>query len=144
MKCLNNEKREELGWKSPFEVNFGRKHNELVKCARQDGYTNQEEIRNVAPLSDRELKQFESRVFKLRKNVDRAYRVIAKKNRMCSNYVIDKNVFIRHVKCVKKCPRRHNVLVRKIVKIDKERNSYKVEVTFPGTNKLTSLCFSVD
>ena len=60
MKCLNNEKREELGWKSPFEVYFGRKHNELVKCDCQDDYTNQEEMRNVVPPSDRELKQFES------------------------------------------------------------------------------------
>ena len=24
-KCLNNEKREELGWKSPFEIYFERK-----------------------------------------------------------------------------------------------------------------------
>ena len=30
MKCLNNDKREELGWKSAFEIYFGRKSNELV------------------------------------------------------------------------------------------------------------------
>lgn len=30
MKCLNNEKREALGWKSPFEVYFGRKSNEVL------------------------------------------------------------------------------------------------------------------
>ena len=29
MKCLNQEKREELGWKSTFEIYFGRKVNEL-------------------------------------------------------------------------------------------------------------------
>ena len=28
--CLNLEKREELGWKSPFEIYFGRKANELL------------------------------------------------------------------------------------------------------------------
>ena len=33
MKCLNSEKREELGWRSPFEVYYGRKSNELI----QDG-----------------------------------------------------------------------------------------------------------
>ena len=32
MKCLNNEKREALGWQSPFEVYFGRKSKELVRC----------------------------------------------------------------------------------------------------------------
>ena len=29
MKCLNQEKKEELGWKSAFEIYFGRKVNEL-------------------------------------------------------------------------------------------------------------------
>ena len=28
MKCLNQEKREELGWQSAFEIYFGRKSNE--------------------------------------------------------------------------------------------------------------------
>ena len=51
MKCSSNEQREELGAKSPFEVYFGGTHNELLKCGRQDGYTNQEEIRNVVPSS---------------------------------------------------------------------------------------------
>ena len=31
-RCLNNEKCEELAWKSPFEIYFGRKSNELVKA----------------------------------------------------------------------------------------------------------------
>ena len=30
-KCLNNDKREELSWRSVFEVYYGRKPNELVK-----------------------------------------------------------------------------------------------------------------
>ena len=29
MKCLNQEKREELGWQSTFKIYFGRKANEL-------------------------------------------------------------------------------------------------------------------
>ena len=32
MKCLNNEKREELGWQSLFQVYFGRKSTEFVRC----------------------------------------------------------------------------------------------------------------
>ena len=32
MKFVNNEKREALGWQSPFEIYFGRKSNELAKC----------------------------------------------------------------------------------------------------------------
>ena len=30
MKCLNNEIKEELGWKSHFEIYYGRKSNELL------------------------------------------------------------------------------------------------------------------
>ena len=28
MNCVNSEKREELGWKSPFEIYYGRKSNQ--------------------------------------------------------------------------------------------------------------------
>ena len=30
-KCLNNDKREDLDWRSTFEVYYGKKSNELVK-----------------------------------------------------------------------------------------------------------------
>ena len=33
-KYLNNRKREELGWRSAFEVYFGRKSNDLVPCGK--------------------------------------------------------------------------------------------------------------
>jgi hypothetical protein len=37
--CLNSEKREQLGWKSPFEIYFGRKSNELINAGMiADGY----------------------------------------------------------------------------------------------------------
>ena len=32
VKYLNNDKRQKLGWRSAFEVDYGRKSNELVKC----------------------------------------------------------------------------------------------------------------
>lgn len=42
MKYLNNEKREELWWKTPFGIYYGRKANELVldgKCFSTDTET---------------------------------------------------------------------------------------------------------
>ena len=33
-KCLNNEKREKLGWRSAFEVHFVRKSSELLQCRK--------------------------------------------------------------------------------------------------------------
>ena len=38
MKCLNNEKKEELGWKSSFEIYYGRKSNKLLN----DGKTSED------------------------------------------------------------------------------------------------------
>ena len=32
MKCINNEKREELGWQTNFEVYIARKSNKLIRC----------------------------------------------------------------------------------------------------------------
>ena len=46
MKCLNTEKREELSWKSPFEIYFGRKANELV----QDGKDFTSEIETLSTI----------------------------------------------------------------------------------------------
>ena len=31
MKCLNNDKREELGWKNSFQVYYGRENNEILR-----------------------------------------------------------------------------------------------------------------
>ena len=47
-KCLNNDKCEELGWRSAFEVYYGRKSNELVKCGVP---VNREQEFNVKKLS---------------------------------------------------------------------------------------------
>ena len=47
-KCLNNDKHEELDWRSAFEVYYGRKPNELVKCSVP---VNREKEFNVQKLS---------------------------------------------------------------------------------------------
>ena len=31
MKCLNNDKREEIGWKNSFQVYYGRENNEILR-----------------------------------------------------------------------------------------------------------------
>ena len=42
-KCLTNEKREEFGWKNPFEIYFRRKSSELVNAGlTYDGYVSVE------------------------------------------------------------------------------------------------------
>ena len=54
-RCLNNEIREELGWKSPFEIHFGRKSNELVNAgSAYDGLITTMEIQQPT-ISDQNL-----------------------------------------------------------------------------------------
>ena len=55
MKCVNNEKREELGWQSPFYD--GRKNNELVKCGVPES-TGYPEIEKASKPTDKDMKNF--------------------------------------------------------------------------------------
>ena len=61
-KCLNNDKHEELDWKSAFEVYYGRKPNELVKCSVP---VNREKEFNVQKI----IQPLENLIYKLQKRV---------------------------------------------------------------------------
>ena len=62
-KCLNNDKLEELGWRSAFEVYYGRKPNELVKCGVP---LNREKEFNVQEV----IQQSENLIYERQKRVD--------------------------------------------------------------------------
>ena len=67
MKALNNEKREELAWKSPLEIYFGRKSNELLKCGLE-GAQGQPEIRKVISAKKKDYDNVKTKVTNLCKN----------------------------------------------------------------------------
>ena len=62
-KCLNNAKREELGWRSAFEVCYGRKLSELVKCGNPVNREKELNVQKVIQIS-------ENLIYKSQKRVD--------------------------------------------------------------------------
>ena len=59
MKCFINEKREEVGWQFPFEVYFGRKSNELVRCSLPEN-RGSPEARKVSKPARNDFNRFKS------------------------------------------------------------------------------------
>ena len=57
MKCVNNEKRKALGWQSPFEIYFGRKSNEIIKCGVPE-HKCYPEIGIASKPTDSDMKRF--------------------------------------------------------------------------------------
>ena len=66
MKFLNNRKREELGWQSPFETYFGRKSNELVCCGLPKNGRSLE-VRKVSKSKKNDFNRFKKLRLKTRK-----------------------------------------------------------------------------
>lgn len=143
MKCLNNEKREELSWKSAFEIYFGRKANELInegknyndsidtastiKPSTKD-FSNQKEQanqwRNLASKADSRMakrmmeKDARKNKYRTYKPGDRVFiRVGGKKSRSSGNF---------------------RVLVGNILKCYNDEATYNVQFQMPGSKKLLS------
>ena len=57
IKCANNEKREALAWQSTFEIQFGRKSNELVKCSVLE-HKDSPQIGVASKPTDNNIKRF--------------------------------------------------------------------------------------
>ena len=59
MKCLNNEKEEELGWKSSFEVYYGRKSHELSNDGKSSEDFDTDIVSTKLPSQSEYLQQAE-------------------------------------------------------------------------------------
>ena len=66
IKCLNNEKHEELGWYLPFEVYFGRKNNELVDSSLLENQGSPE-VRKILKSTENDFSRFKRLRSKTRK-----------------------------------------------------------------------------
>lgn len=142
MKCLNNEKREELGWKSPFEVYFGRKSNELVNAAVpvQDDDVHFETFEN--PL-DSDYGKREKEILKLRNRARESNKKIeqrmiqahARKNTYMT-YKPGETVFVRIVRNRKgKASKRQRIAVGRILKRYGQSDMYEVRFKNPGEKR---------
>ena len=137
MKCINNEKREELGWKSPFEIYFERKSNELQlkQWLKPHIFTMRLIKVHVRMITQGEKKNIKTRQLAQEKNAKRDERMMkahARKN----NYVMyqegDK-VFVRTGKKEGKYGHtRHHIVVGKVLKRIGDSDMYQIQVKFPG------------
>ena len=149
MKCLNNEKRKELGWQFPFEVYFSRKSNELVRCGLPEN-RGSSEIGKVSKPTKNDFNRFKKLRLKTRKRVLESNERVAKrtvkyfrKRNKCSVYKINQKVLVRYGKKGKKEPKRRHVFVGKIEKVGKN-DMYKVGFRNLACNQNVSSSFSVE
>ena len=148
MKCVNNDKGEALGWQSLFEISFGQKNNELVKCSVPER-TGSPEIGKASKSTDNDIKNFKKQHSQSRKKAydgdesvaKRAVEYFRKKNK-CSRYVVKEKVLVRFGKKGKKRPKRRHVLIVKVVKIGKYGDSYKIQYKDPISKHQTRSWFS--
>lgn len=150
MKALNNDKREELGWRSPFEVYFGRKSNEMLKCGISERQGTPE-IATALPGSKNDYQKSEERIKNLRKDAHCNDKRIAertvqyyKKKHACSTYKVHEKVLIRYGKRGKRASKRQYVLLGDVLKVGKQSDNYKIKFRLPETGKITTHWFSVE
>ena len=117
-KCLNNDKLEELGWRSAFEVYYGRKSNELVKCGVTVNREKKFNVQKVIQPPENFVYERQKRVDEERENskntkkkvCDRTVEYYWKRTK-CSKYKKGEEVFIRYgKKNGKKVPKQRFVM----------------------------------
>ena len=138
MKCLNNDKREELGWKSAFEIYFGRKSNELVNEGKN--YDSTIHARRTIGPSTRDYGQQIQNTDSWRKIASKADDRMTK--RMLESdarrhkykiYQPGEKVFVRVGRKRGRFTRNYRVLVGKILKRFRDEATYKVRFHMPGS-----------
>lgn len=131
-KCLNNEKREELGWKSPFEIYYGRKSNELLNA----GLNSTDEITFQKTLPPKESdfsmsrKKFESWRTSAKKASDRLDLRMKRYNSKKHDY----KIYNKKEKVFVKCKRRtggkgkthYFIQTGEVVKRYKDNSNYDI------------------
>ena len=139
LKCLNNNKREELGWRSAFEVYHVRKSNELVKCGAAVNREKGINVQEVIQPSENLIYERQKRIDEEREKAKNANKKVCDRTveyyrtrRKCSKYKKGEEVFIRHrKKNGKKAPKQSFVILGEVIKIGKSEDMYKIKFTSP-------------
>ena len=149
MKCLNHDKREELSWKSAFEIYYGRKANELINEGRNYNETictaktigpsmkslgNQERTRNRWRQKAKEA------------DLRMAIRMVGKDSRkiVYKKYAAGEKVFVR-VGSKRRCSSKtHRVLPGTILKPYKDDVTYKIQIHMSGSNEICKQTFRIE
>ena len=149
MKCFNQEKREESGWKNAFEIHFGRKVNEL----KNEGKNHDKTIhlaKTVGP-STKDFRNQKHNSNQRRKKVRETHLRMAErmmKNDTLRNvYKIYKSgdkVFVPVDSKRCRSTTKHSVLTRTILKRYKDNVTYKVQLQIPGSKQISKHKFRVE
>lgn len=133
MKCLNDDKREELGWKSAFEIYFGRKSNsegtnEWKKC--DDTITHQTTCRPSKRAYQNQFKRSKNMRDAAKRADERLIsRMLDKDKRKNTYKVFEKNdfVFVRlRVKGMRR--KRHRIVTGRVEKRYKDDATYLIKL----------------
>lgn len=150
-KCLNNEKREELGWRSPFEVYYGRKSNELLKCGIPKDTTDDVPYLKLKSPSENQIRKHLKQVKNSRKKaractekINKRTMQYHKKKHQCSQYEKGEKVFVNYGKKGNKGYKARHVLLGRVIKRVDNGNRYYVKITNPTTEKVEQRWYSVE
>ena len=149
MKCLNNDKREELGWKTSFQVYYGRENNETLRASLP---INEEiDISRVKSVKKRDYNYFVKKTIKIRrkalqasKPIDR--RTIQRDERLnkCSVYSPGETVLLRMGEKRSKFRSNIKILEGKVIKNSKTLDRYLVQFNHPKEKQPSKMWFSVE
>lgn len=151
-RILNEECKEELGWRSPFEIYYGRKSNQLVK-ASLDCVDSDDNMVTTAP-NKRELACHLKKVKKIRRRAklyskklnDRMVKS-HKRRHKAETFKVKEHVLVRYrpQKGGKLAPKRRFVVKGTVVKKRKTNpDTYKVRFRPPNSSKHIEEWFSVE
>lgn len=149
MKCLNHDKREELSWKSAFEIYFGRKANELVTEGEKKDKTIYT-ARTIAP-STKDFRNQRQNTSLLREKASKADKRMAQRmmekdarKNIYKTYESGDKVFVRVGSKRRGSTMKHRVLAGKILKRNKNNATYKVQFRIPGSEHPIQQKFRVE
>ena len=132
-KCLNNDKHEELGWGSAFEVYCGRKSNKLVKCGVPVNREKEFNVQKVIQSSENLIYKRQKRVDEEREKAKNANKKVCdrtdeyyRKRRKCSKYKNGEEVFISYgKKNGKETPKQRFAILGEVIKVGKTKTCIK-------------------
>ena len=134
MKCLNQEKREELGWKSAFEIYFGRK----VKELKNEGKNHSKTI-HLAKTVRPSTKDFRNQ----KHNTNQCRKKDTRRN-IYKIYKSGVKVFVRVGSKRCRSTTKHSVITGTILKRDKDNVTYKVQLQIPGSKQISEHKFRIE
>ena len=134
MKCLNQKKREELGWKSAFEIYFGRKVNEL----KNEGKNHNKTI-HLAKTVRPSTKDFRNQ----KHNTNQCRKKDTRRN-VYKIYKSGVKVFVRVGSKRCRSTTKRSVLIGTILKRYKDNVTYKIQLQMPGSKQISGHKFRTE